>query len=171
MSDFDQCRKLYHDTFGEDDLRFEDELFNTCFEYCRFKKINDTVVSMFFALPCSLMTGDKTYPAVYIFAVATDVKYRGKGYMSVLLSDYLSDFNGAAFLKPANDGLVEYYKNLRFIPFNAVCRAAASHALIPLNAYKNLSKFCVSTDETYTAMVYCKEILNLENLNFPYTME
>ena len=50
-------------------------------------KNGENVVAITFLFPCEILTEKKTYNALYLFAVATDTKYRNRGYMTKLLEN------------------------------------------------------------------------------------
>ncbi len=165
------CINLYKQAFGSDEPDFETALFDNCFECCRYIKQGETIIAMAFLLPCTLKTENQTTDAFYIFAAATDLKYRNMGYMSKLIEDFkLCD--KPLFLRPANDSLIEFYKRLGFSPIKAK-KCEAIPYLKPRSSFKELANLFYedATGEEYTAMYFCKDTITLESLNFIYTME
>lgn len=109
-----QCKRLYIDAF-HDDEQFTDLLFDLFFDSsCIYLCEDGTVVSMLFAMDITI----DSLNGKYVYAVATDEKYRGKGYMSHLF-DSISEEFGREYdflcLKPMSDSLFDYYSRLGFI--------------------------------------------------------
>lgn len=108
-----QCKSLYITAF-QDDEEFTDLLFDLFYDSsCRYLCEDDKVVSMLFAMDVTL-DGAK---GKYIYAVATDENYRGKGYMSKLfrkVSDEFKDEYDFFCLKPMSESLFDYYGRLGF---------------------------------------------------------
>ena len=99
------CRKLYREAFNDDDIYFEELLFENCSEYLKTFDENGIPVSMYFALPCLFKNGDEVKNAVYFYAAATDKKYRGRGYMGKLIEE-LKNSENIIFLRPAEKSLI-----------------------------------------------------------------
>ena len=133
--------------------------------YCEYLEKDGRIVSMCFALPC-LIGGKK---AKYIFAVTTPQEFRGKGYAKELLDRIKQQDDSILILRPVNDGIIEFYKNLGFIPFTAV-NTGGNLAVEPLNEYKELAEEEKQTNGEFTAMYYSKNQYDLEGLYFPYSM-
>lgn len=108
-----QCSKLYIDAF-HDDIEFTNLLFDTFFEdSCRYLLIDGKVVSMLFAMDVSI----DNKRGKYVYAVATNEKYRGKGYMRRLLDEVSDEFSkdySFLCLRPMDDGLFNFYEKLGF---------------------------------------------------------
>lgn len=109
-TDNNQITNVWHSVFGDTE---EDILF--FIENCENKKClglfeDEKLVSMLFLVDC-------TYGSLngkYIYAVATLVEYRGKGYAGVLVEyakQFACDF---LWLIPAGESLVDYYKRFGF---------------------------------------------------------
>ncbi len=108
-----QCEKLYLESF-EDDIEFTNVLFENCFETnCYYLTEDERVVSMLFALDVFIGSNK----GKYIYAVATNPEYRGKGYMRKLFCD-VEDILGGEYsflcLRPMNEGLFDFYARLGF---------------------------------------------------------
>lgn len=109
-----QVKELWTQAFGDDAaavelyfrLRHRDEDMLVWAEQGRV----DGMLSM---LPLSLRAGDRTYPARYIYAVATAQAQRGRGIATALLrragDEIAARREAAAVLVPASDGLYDYY--------------------------------------------------------------
>lgn len=169
MTDKQRCYKLYADEFGDDE--FAVKLFDTCYEFCEKYRIDNEIVAIMFLLPCKIIIDSSEYSAKYIFAVTTDKKYRGNGYMSSFLEKIKKE-EEIQFLCPSNESLINFYKKQDFIPFNAYKRKAGERSVILCDGFLSLAKdFAELNGEKYTAMYRYKEKINLNSLNFPYTME
>ncbi|MDD6478550.1 MAG: GNAT family N-acetyltransferase [Oscillospiraceae bacterium] len=166
-----QCYDIYKYTFEEDD--FSKELFDTCFEYCKYLIKDGTVVSILFLLPCEISVYDKLYFAKYVFAVATHPDYRGKGYMNELINSIKSELpNDVLFLKPVNESLTAFYNKLGFDSTLAIKSRAGDKRVILNDEFYNLSKDVSEvTNEKYNIMYYYKEKIDLEEIAFADTME
>lgn len=94
--------KLWQEAFGDSE---EDILFfinNVKNAKCLAYYDNNSIASMLYLVDSS--------KGKYVYAACTLKEYRGKGYMSDLLSYCKNQFD-AVCLIPANEGLIEYYKN------------------------------------------------------------
>lgn len=110
---------LWQRTFG-DSREFLDEFFSAFYKenntvVCRD---NGKVVSMLFLIPSDIVIKGISFSAYYIYAAATDEKYRKQGIMSRLLafSGEYSEKTGIdfLFLHPASNGLYNYYEKNGF---------------------------------------------------------
>lgn len=164
------CRSLYREAFGEDDTEFENSLFDNCFKYCKFIKKNGKVVSMLFLLPAILETESGSQKSNYIYAAATLKEYRGKGYMAKLIDSVKSD--SPLFLRPANEGLIAFYKKFGFKTVEAR-KTKALPCLKPAENFLTLAEKLPENESgaKYTAMYFASGGFKLNKLNFIYTME
>lgn len=73
----------------------------------------DVVLSMLSLLPCQIHTGAARLPARYVYAVGTDIRFRGRGLSTALLDEAarLGRARGdqALFLIPASQSLFSFY--------------------------------------------------------------
>lgn len=169
MNEKEICYRIYSDEFGDDE--FAKELFDVCYKYCKTLKVNDCVVAIVFLLPCEIVFDNTHFNAKYVFAVTTKKTERNKGYMSKLLN-LVYDENEIYFLKPVNDSLIEFYKKLAYIKFTAQKSMAGDKYVIPCDEFLNLAnKYTDFSGNNYTLMYRYKDNINLNNLNFAYTME
>lgn len=81
-------------------------------------KNDDKIISMLTLITATIKSDNENFSAYYIYAVATDENYRGKGYCRKLLS-YAEDIAkqqniSALFLIPETDDLIDFYKKLGF---------------------------------------------------------
>lgn len=109
-----QCKKLYIDAF-HDDEQFTDLLFDLLYESsCRYLLEDSKVVSMLFAIDIT-MDG---YKGKYVYAVATDERYRGKGYMRKLFDSVTDEYQAKydfLCLRPMDNSLFDFYEKLGFV--------------------------------------------------------
>ncbi|MEE0946399.1 MAG: GNAT family N-acetyltransferase [Acutalibacteraceae bacterium] len=128
---YEKCKALYLEAF-EDDESFTDFLFESCFEKCCYYLTDgDEVVSMLFAFDVFL----NFHKGKYIYAVATNKQYRGKGYMRKLFCKVENELKGEySFfcLRPMNESLFEFYKKLgyeeKFYNREIVLKPCKSHS-------------------------------------------
>ena len=171
MIDLSQCRKIYDEAFC-DDKAFTDSLFNACGNNCKTLEKNGKTVSMLFLMPCTLMLHGKGQSAHYIYAAATEKKYRGRGYMTELLDNIKKSENGVLFLRPANEGLVEFYSRCGFKNIKAVKYKNDEKYILPIGGFAEISAYCRYQNGSYTAMIYGgNRDIDLNGVSFPFTME
>lgn len=165
LSKKDRLKQIYNAAFGEDDNQFENQLFSICFEHCKYLEKDGRIVSMCFSLPCKIGERD----AKYIFAVTTPEEFRGNGYASELIDKIKAESDCVLVLRPVNESLIAFYRNLGFSEFTAT-NYKGSFSVEPLDEYKELAKDYRETKGEYTAMYYSKSEENFENISFPYSM-
>lgn len=166
-----QCYDIYNAAFGEDD--FSEELFDSCFDYCKYLIKEEKIVSILFLFPCEILIDDKIYSARYVFAVATHPDYKGNGYMTELINNIKTEFqNDVLFLKPSDDSLTAFYSKLGFDSDVAIKSRAGDKRVIIRDKFYNLSKnISEETNEKYNIMHYYREKINIEEIAFADTME
>lgn len=120
VSEHSSTRKLWEEVFPEDGKEFLD--------YYYFMKVRDNQIytiesdgdirSMLQLNPYALQIGEKQHVCNYIVAVATQEKYRGRGFMRELLKKSMQDMYGQkepfTFLMPAAAAIYTPY-DFRFI--------------------------------------------------------
>ena len=115
----EQLRTLWHDVFG-DSYEYIDAFFAAypCEEVAHTLSLGGQVVSVLYALPFTLYNGGDNVPVAYIYAVATHPRYRGRGYMAMLMHrvGVLLRERGVRFLflLPATDALRGFYARLGY---------------------------------------------------------
>lgn len=116
---FPQLVQLWKSSFG-DSKEFINAFFDL-FEaehHLHTLSLGSVVVSVLYALPFTISCNGKELPVAYIYAVATDEAFRGKGYMSHLMARVHTSLalNGfsAAILLPASTKLRDYYKQMGY---------------------------------------------------------
>lgn len=164
------CLELYREAFPDNDIPFETALFEDCFSYCKYIKENGKIISMLFALPCELKEDNTKTECIYIYAAATLKEYRSKGYMHKLLEE-VKKTDPTVFLRPANEGLIEYYKKFGFKCI-AAQKCTALPYLKPKDGFKRVAeKFPeAETNENFTLMYFNLKKADLK-INFLYSME
>lgn len=112
------ARSLYLEAFEGESPAFADALFAMGFPQ-HLVAIGDRgkLVSMLFALPYPIVTGEGVREAYYVYAVATAREYRGKGYAKRLLAEVASR-GKPVFLRPMSPSLFDFYKSAGFTPFS-----------------------------------------------------
>ncbi len=111
-------RQLYLQAFEGEDPAFLDRLMAIGFPH-HLMAIGDhgKLVSMLFALPYPIVTEHGVIEARYLYAVATDKAYRGKGYAKRLLAE--AAVGGTpVFLRPMSPSLFSFYESAGFSPFS-----------------------------------------------------
>lgn len=168
--DINRCIEIYNKTFN-DEKEFTERLFSKCHKYCRgLKEINE-IVSMLFLLPVTLNYEGNKVKAKYLYAAATDSRYRNRGYMRRLIDWVFEEDSSPIFLKPADESLIEFYKKLGFETVTATKAENSDVCLIPENEFAEISSDCNYLDENYTLMYHAKDKLDLDGISFPFTME
>lgn len=164
------CRNLYRTVFRDPDTKFEDLLFDNCFCYCHTLEVQNKMVSMLFMLPIEVKFADKSIKGAYLYAAATDLEHRKKGYMSKLIESLIKEYD-FVLLRPANDSLISYYAKLGFISIIAGDFLNSPY-VIPQDGYKKLVEESGINDkkEQFTAMYYSKMPLEIDKINFNYSM-
>lgn len=153
------CMRLYDNAFH--DGPFTVKLFDLCFENIKTLRIDGETVAMCFLLPCEI--GGKT--AKYIYGFTVKEKYRGSGYGKALMEQIISDTNDILILRPANEKLIDYYKQFGFCEVNA-SNEKGDISVVPVDSFARLSE--KDKKGEYTAMVYGDEIGG--TLYFPYSL-
>lgn len=162
----ERLKQIYNETFGDNDNKFEDDLFENCFKYCKYLEDGGKITSLLFALPCKIEEKE----ALYIFAVVTDKEHRGKG-LAIKLIEQIKKENKdkILILRPASESLVEYYSKLGFKTLNA-SNIEGEVALQPQDEYLKLATKYKETKGEYVAMYYSREPLKLNKIYFPFSM-
>ncbi len=154
------CIRLYDSAFH--DGPFTKKLFDLCYSEVETFRIEDETVAMCFLLPCEI-NGKK---AKYIYGFTVKENCRGKGYGKELMNKIKNKTDDVLILRPADSGLIDYYKKFGFCEINA-STVKGDVRVEPINSFKELG--VKDKKEEYTAMYYGKEKLN-GTLYFPYSM-
>ena len=165
-----ESKYIYQEAFGVDE-EFDDRLFTICKKNLITLKKKEKIVSQLFLLPVTIKANNKNIDAFYLFAAVTNREYRGKGYMSELIKKIIENTETPIFLKPADEGLITFYEQLGFETFTAKYDTDNNYCILPEKEFKALNAPKEEKNGKYTAMIFSKEKLNLENITFSYTME
>ncbi len=108
--------KLWHECFGDSREEIE-AYFDIHFTEQNMLVVHadGKIVSMASFLPARLKWMDKSFPARYVYAVATLPEYRKKGYAAKILEYAKEKYRMPLALQPENDALKEYYKKFGFV--------------------------------------------------------
>lgn len=116
--DIPALRQLWQQAFGDSDA-FLDGFFATGFSpaRCRCLHLEGGLASALYWFDCRW----KEKKVAYLYAVATEAAFRGRGLCRTLMEDThrhlrLQGYSGAA-LVPGNEGLFSLYKKLGYRPF------------------------------------------------------
>lgn len=157
--------EIYEESFGVD-KEFENELFKCKIETL---EINGETVSQLFLLPCNIVKYGESYPADYVFAVATKQPERKKGYMEKLLKRVCQNKN-ILILRPSNKDLIRYYKKFGFTEHTATDRDNASFFVEPTGDFKALTKSADETNDGEFTLMSRNSPIDLNGISFKFTM-
>lgn len=116
----DACRALYETAFPGAAREWDDALFRHVMPDClRVIREGDKPVSMLFSIPYPIKTEKGVVDARYLYAVATDPAYRGRGLARRLLGEVIAE-GFPVFLRPSSEGLFEFYKSAGLSPVSPV---------------------------------------------------
>lgn len=110
-----RLRTLWKDAFGDSDT-FLDSFFSTAYHSnrCRIATVDGNLAAALYWFDCSI----DGQTCAYIYAVATDEKYRGNGACHTLLADthrHLKELGyKSALLVPGSEGLVHLYEGCEY---------------------------------------------------------
>ena len=114
------CRTLYESAFGCEPRPWNDALFRFAFPDClRVICEGDKPVSMLFSIPYPIKTESGVIPARYLYAVATDADYRGRGLAKQLIGEEIKR-GGPLFLRPSSASLFSFYEKAGLLPLSPV---------------------------------------------------
>lgn len=115
ITDIPKLRMLWQEVFGDSD-EFLDAFFKTAFspERAMAVYVNDKIVSMLYWFNCECWGK----PMAYIYAVGTDIAYRGRGICRKLMEcthqKLLRDGYSGAILVPGENSLFEFYGKMGY---------------------------------------------------------
>lgn len=127
----DVLKHLWKTVFGDPDS-FIDTFFSMTYspDRCRYYAQDGQIVSVLYWFDCEYEGGK----LAYIYAVATDPRYRGKGLASRLLQDTHAHLKrlgyAGAVLKPAK-GLFPFYERLGYTTCGYIRRFSAQGGSVP----------------------------------------
>ena len=135
----ESLRQLWKQAFGDTDA-FLDSFFTFGFSpnRCRQITIDSKVVAALYWFDCSF-NGKKT---AYVYAVATDKAFRGRGLCRMLIEDTHRHLQSlgyqGALLVPGSEILFQFYKKLGYRTCSSIreftCKAAGTVSLQPVTA-------------------------------------
>lgn len=114
-------RTLWQQAFGDDD-RFLDQFFTTAFspDRCLCIPAEDAVAAALYWLDCTCR-GEKL---AYLYAVATDLSYRGQGLCHALMSKTHELLQGHGYagiiLVPGSESLFRFYEKMGYAAFGGM---------------------------------------------------
>ena len=117
--DFPQIMRSWQTCFGDGEAYIR-LFWNACFPLCRglTDERDGTLTAMAFLLPGALVYREESYPATYIYAVATLPEYRGRGIAAALMQRAAEiareEGQAALCLLPGSEGLYDYYAKLGY---------------------------------------------------------
>ncbi len=133
------CRALYENAFGCEPRDWNDALFRLAFpRYLRVIKEGDKPVSMLFSIPYPVQMGDMLLPARYMYAVATDPAYRGRGLATHLIGEEIAR-GEPVFLRPSSESLFGFYEKAGLAPLSPVRTLEGEAAIDACEGLRHLS--------------------------------
>ena len=113
-ADIPALREIWAEAFCDTQSEI-DEFFQTlypqAFGFCAEE--DGKPVSMLFALPQTIVKGEKQIKSAYLYAVATKKEYRGRGFCRAVIAcaekDLRKRYFEAAILSPASERLADFY--------------------------------------------------------------
>lgn len=119
MTLYEGVRSLYEGAFAGEDARFTDALFRAYFPHAlRTIEADGKPVSMLFSIPYPVVIGERVLDARYLYGVATDPAYRGRGYAKALIEREAREH--PVFLRPMSEGLFAFYRGAGLCPFSPI---------------------------------------------------
>lgn len=170
MTERQQCEKIYKAAFGTAQ-GFDELLFDYYFDDVDVLVSHGSVVSMLFKIPCEIELGEIKKTAYYLYAVATDEQYRGRGYMSELIKRCCDDSDALYFLKPATTRLEKFYERLGFSVLSATPVCSTNAKIIVGEKHKELSCMCKKVEDDYNLMFLGTIPPNIKKVYFKDTLE
>lgn len=119
----DELKLLWKRVFGDDDVyidRFFSQIYSP--ENTLVYEEDGHIVSMLYMIPYDLCINGSHFKAMYLYALATDEKYRGRRFMSGLIhrAHEIVEKKGylCSFLIPEGESLYQYYRRFGYaVPF------------------------------------------------------
>lgn len=167
MTKKQQCETLYNLAFGQD-TQFDNMLFDLFFDCVETLEIDGKVASMYFKIPCTLNNGGNKTKAYYIYAVTTHSDFRHKGLMSELFCKTQTETDVFYFLKPSNEGVINFYTQAGFRQITGTTEICDAVIEVDDN-FKKLSSLCDKPKTAFPLMI--KGTPNINKLTFEYTLE
>ena len=124
-------------------------------------RVDGETVAMCFLLSCEI----EGKAAKYIYGFTVKEKYRGQGYGKTLMEKVISETNDILILRPANEKLIDYYKQFGFCEIKA-SNEKGDISVLPTGSFLQLCE--KDKKGEYTAMIYKFE--TQKTLYFPYSL-
>ena len=120
-SDHPRLKTLWADVFGDPPASVNDYFtLRHRDEHMLVDEQDGRVIAMLSMLPVALTSGGQTFPARYIYGVATDPRWRGQGISTALLAaahEHMQSRQAAAsLLVPASPELFAFYEKRDYVP-------------------------------------------------------
>ena len=120
-ADIPALKAIWNEAFAEDSRQDIDEFFKTLYStaagFCAEDE-KGAVCAMLFALPQTIVKGEKQLKAAYLYAVATKKEHRGQGYCRAVMAyaekELRKRYVDALLLSPATQDLADFYARLGF---------------------------------------------------------
>ena len=146
---------------GFHDGPFTVKLFDLCYDSVKTLRVDGETVAMCFLLPCEI----DGKAAKYIYGFTVKEKYRGQGYGKALMDEIINQTNEILILRPANEQLINYYKQFAFSEIKASNENGDIYVR-PTDSFLELSE--KDKKGEYTAMAYRFE--TDKTVYFPYSL-
>ena len=136
--DIPALKALWKQAFGDTDAEI-DSFFKTVYpEATGFCAEEDgAVIAMLFALPLTLAHGEEMQKAAYLYAVATDEAFRGRGVCRALMEfaerTLRKRYVSCLLLVPETEKLASYYETMGYVRQDS-CTAQTLHTDAPQGA-------------------------------------
>ena len=112
--DIPALKALWEEAFGDEEQdidAFFETLYPGAIGFCAEE--SGVLCAMLFALPQTIVKGEKQLKSAYLYAVATKKEYRGRGYCKALMAyaekELRKRYFEAAMLSPASETLADFY--------------------------------------------------------------
>lgn len=133
------CRALYESAFPGSSKAWDDALFRHVMpQYLRVIREGEKPLSMLFSIPYPIQTEKGCLEARYLYAVATDPAYQGRGLAKQLLGEVASE-GYPVFLRPSSEGLFSFYQRAGFSPMSPMLTEVGTATPGDVTAFRHLS--------------------------------
>ena len=126
--DIPALREIWAEAFGDPQAeidRFFEKIYPQALGFCAEE--DGRAVSMLFALPQTIVKGEKQIKSAYLYAVATKQEYRGRGFCRAVMAyaekELRKRYFEAAMLCPASQKLADFYASQGYTRQGGVRRA------------------------------------------------
>lgn len=113
--DFPDIKRIWREAFGDEDQYISFYLENRWNEENMIcMRENGRIVSFANLLPARIRIDGEMVDAYYLYAVATDIEFRGKGYATKIIGHIEKKYSAPILVVPATKELVAFYEKLGF---------------------------------------------------------